>query len=398
MTYRICSSLEPFLEPARPVTRSPFARALSALDPTVHYLNHGAFGACPRVVQDAQRQIRELLEHNPVHFFMRELERRLAETRGILGPFLGANPDDLGFVPNATTGVNTVLSALEFEAGAEIVITDHTYPACRNAVQYWAGRRGLQTRIAKLPFPVSSPEELTRAILAEVTPLTKLVLLDHITSPSGLIMPLESLVGTLHERGIDTLVDGAHGPGMLPLDLDGLGAAYYTGNLHKWCCAPKGAAFLWVRRDRQALIHPLVISHGWAAPRSDRSRFLLEFDWPGTLDPSAILSVPTALDFLASLFPGGMPDLYAHNHALALHGRDSLCAALGTLPPSPDAILGSLAVALFPVQTPKVPTPDELYNDLVATRVAPKVPIVPRPSRAALRLRAHRSASVQLRV
>jgi len=275
------------LTSAAPASRSPFAKHFS-LDPKVSYLNHGAFGACPRVVQDAQAELRVLLEHNPVHFFVRELERRLDETRAVLGPFLGAQPDDLGFVPNASAGVSTVLSALEFAPGDEIVINDHTYPACRNAVQYWAARRGLRARTAKIPFPVSSPEELTQAILAEVTPRTKLVLLDHITSPSGLIMPLESLVSTLHARDIDTLVDGAHGPGMLPLDLDRLGAAYYTGNLHKWCCAPKGAAFLWVRRDRQALIHPLVISHGWAAPRTDRARFLLEFDWPGTLDPSAI--------------------------------------------------------------------------------------------------------------
>ncbi len=359
-----------------PVTRSQFAEHFS-LDPKISYLNHGAFGACPRVVQDAQRQFQDLLEQNPVHFFMRELERRLDETRAVLGPFLGAKPDDLGFVPNATAGVNTVLSALEFETGAEIVINDHTYPACRNAVQYWAARRGLQTRIAKIPFPVSSPEELAEAILAEVTPRTKLVLLDHITSPSGLIMPLESLVSTLHERGIDTLVDGAHGPGMLALDLERLGAAYYTGNLHKWCCAPKGAAFLWVRRDHQALIHPLVISHGWAAPRTDRPRFLLEFDWPGTLDASAILSIPKALEFLAGLFPGGMPALYAHNHALAMKGRDALCAALGTSPPTPDAMLGSLAVALFPTKTPKVPTPDALYNALVARHI--EVPIVPLP-------------------
>jgi isopenicillin-N epimerase len=358
------------------VTRSQFAEHFS-LDPAVIYLNHGAFGAVPRVVQEAQREFRELLERNPVHFFMRELERRLDETRAILGPFLGANPDDLGFVPNATAGVNTVLTALDFEAGAEIVINDHTYPACRNAVQYWAARRGLRVRIAKIPFPVSSDEQLTQAILAEVTPRTKLVLLDHITSPSGLIMPLHDLIRALSERGIDTLVDGAHGPGMLPLHLEALGAAYYTGNLHKWCCAPKGAAFLWVRRDRQALIHPLVISHGWAAPRTDRSRFLLEFDWPGTLDASAILSVPKALSFLSGLFEGGMPALYAHNKALALAGRDTLCAALGTQPPCPDSLLGSLAVALFPEPTPKVPSPDALYNALVGRGI--EVPIVPLP-------------------
>ena len=356
--------------------RSPFAAHFS-LDPNVLYLNHGAFGACPRVVQEVQREYRDRLEKNPVHFFMRELARLLDETRAVLGPFLGANPDDLGFVPNATAGVNAVISALEFEPGAEIVINDHTYPACRNAVQYWAARRGLEVRIAKLPFPTPSAEALSQAILEQVTERTQLVLLDHVTSPSGLIMPLESLVRTLHERGIDTLVDGAHGPGMLPLALERLGAAYYTGNLHKWCCAPKGAAFLWVRCDRQALIHPLVISHGWAAARTDRSRFLLEFDWPGTLDASAILSVPSALSFLGGLFPGGFPALYAYNKALALSGRNTLCAALGTAPPAPDALIGSLAVALFPEHTPKVPTPDALYNALVARGI--EVPIVPFP-------------------
>ncbi len=356
--------------------RSPFAAHFS-LDPNVVYLNHGAFGACPRVVQEVQREYQGRLEKNPVHFFTRELERLLDETRAVLGPFLGANPDDLGFVPNATAGVNTVLSALELEPGAELLINDHTYPACRNAVQYWAARRGLGVRIAQIPFPTASAEALSQAILEQVTERTRLVLLDHITSPSGLIMPVEGLVRTLHERGIDTLVDGAHGPGMLPLNLEQLGAAYYTGNLHKWCCAPKGAAFLWVRRDRQALIHPLVISHGWAAPRTDRSRFLLEFDWPGTLDASAILSVPRALSFLGGLFEGGFPALYAHNRALALAGRDTLCAALGTAQPSPDALLGSLAVALFPERTPKVPTPEALYDALVARGI--EVPIVPFP-------------------
>jgi isopenicillin-N epimerase len=356
--------------------QSPFAKHFS-LDPEVIYLNHGAFGACPLAVSAVQREIRERIEHNPVHFFMRELEGRLDEARAVLAPFLGANAQNLGFVPNATAGVNTVLSALDFEAGSEIVVNDHTYPACRNAVRYWAARRSLQVRTAKLPFPVTSAAELSQAILDEVTPRTRLVLLDHVTSPSGLIVPLAELVGKLHERGVDTLVDGAHGPGMLPLELERLGAAYYTGNLHKWGCAPKGAAFLWVRPDRQALIHPLVISHGWSATRSDRPKFLLEFDWPGTLDPSAILSIPAALSFLSGLFPGGLPALYAHNRALALTGRDTLCAALGTKPPCPDSMLGSLAVALFPERTPNVPTPDALYNALVLRGI--EVPIVPLP-------------------
>ena len=355
---------------------SAFARHFS-LDPDVIYLNHGAFGACPLFVQAKQLEFREQLERNPVRFFLRELEHLLDDTRAVLGPFVGARPEDLAFVPNATAGVNTVLSALDWEPGAEIVINDHTYGACRNAVRHWAARRSHQVRVAKLPFPLASSEELSQAILAQVTERTRLVLLDHVTSPTGLITPLESLVSTLRERGIDTLVDGAHAPGMLPLQLERLGAAYYTGNLHKWACAPKGAAFLWVRRDRQASMHPLVISHGWAATRTDRSRFLLEFDWPGTLDASAILSVPAALSFLGGLFEGGFPALYAHNHRLALTGRDTLCAALDTPPPCADSLLGSLAVVLFPNVTPKVPTPDALYSALVARGI--EVPIVPFP-------------------
>ncbi|HWZ90868.1 MAG TPA: aminotransferase class V-fold PLP-dependent enzyme [Polyangiaceae bacterium] len=356
--------------------RSAFAQHFT-LDPNVTYLNHGAFGACPRPVLAVQQQVRERLERNPMRFFMRELEGLFDETRAVLGPFLGSKPEDLVFVPNATAGVNTVLASLEQEAGSGVVVTDHTYPACRNAVEYWARRRGVQVRVAKLPFPVAAASELTAAVLAAVTPSTRLVLLDHITSPSGLILPIEELVLALRERGIDTLVDGAHGPGMVPLGLERLGATYYTGNLHKWCCAPKGAAFLWVSRERQPSIHPLVISHGWAVARADRPRFLLEFDWPGTLDPSAILSIPAALSFLGALFPGGFPALYAHNHALALKGRDALCAALGTPPPAPDSLLGSLAAVLFPERTPKAPSPDALYNALVARDF--EVPIVPLP-------------------
>ncbi len=360
---------------ARP-PRSEFARHFS-LDPGVTYLNHGAFGACPLEVQKVQEEYRARLERNPLHFFQRELEPALDGVRAILGPFLGAKPEDLAFVPNATAGVNTVLASLEQAAGSEVVITDHTYPACKNAVEYWAKRRGVNVRIAKIPFPLASADEFAEAVLGEVTSKTGLVLLDHITSPSGVIVPIESLVRTLRERGIDTLVDGAHGPGMVPIDLEALGAAYYTGNLHKWCCAPKGAAFLWVPRERQPAIHPLVISHGYAVARTDRTRFQLEFDWPGTLDPSAILAVPAALTFLGKLFSGGHSALYAHNRALALRARDILCAALGTAPPAPDEMMGSLAAVLFPQPTPKVPTPDALYNALLARDF--EVPIVPLP-------------------
>lgn len=361
--------------PARP-PRSELARHFS-LDPSVTYLNHGAFGACPIEVQKVQEEYRARLERNPLHFFLRELEQAFDGVRAVLAPFLGAKPEDLAFVPNATAGVNTVLASLEQTAGSDVVITDHTYPACKNAVEYWAKRRKVAVRVAKIPFPLASSGQLAEAVLRQITPNTRLVLLDHITSPSGVIAPIESLVHMLRERGIDTLVDGAHGPGMVPINLEALGAAYYTGNLHKWCCAPKGAAFLWVPRERQPTIHPLVISHGYAVERTDRPRFHLEFDWPGTLDPSAILAVPAALAFLGKLFPGGEEALYAHNRALALRAREILCAALGTAPPAPDDMIGSLAAVLFPEHTSKAPTPDALYNALLARGF--EVPIVPLP-------------------
>lgn len=326
---------------------SPLARHWD-LDPEVVFLNHGSFGACPRAVLAEQSRLRAELEAEPVRFVHRQAEARLDAARAALATFVGCDPDDLAFVANATTGVSTVLRSLTFAPGDELLTIDHAYNACRNALAFAAERSGARVVVAPIAFPLGGPEAIVDAVLAQVTARTRLALLDHVTSPTGIVLPIAELVRELHARGVDTLVDGAHAPGMLPLELDRLGAAYYTGNCHKWLCTPKGSALLHVRRDRQHRIRPLAISHGANSTRSDRSRFRLEFDFTGTTDPTPFLCVPAALQLLGGLLPGGMPALQAHNHELALAGRDLLCAAIGTPPPAPAVLLGSLAAVPLP--------------------------------------------------
>ncbi len=353
------------------------------LDPDVTFLNHGSYGACPDPVLAIQQAWRDRLEREPVRFLSGDLPGLLDETRVALGAFLGADPEGLAFVTNATTGVNTVLQSLRFEPGDELLANDHEYNATINAMRAVGARDGARVVLARIPFPITGPGEAVAAILGAVTERTRLVLVSHVTSPTGIVLPVGELVAELNARGIDTLVDGAHAPGMIQVDVDALGAAYWTANGHKWLCGPKGTALLWVREDRRDRVHPLVVSHGANAVPGGRSRFRHEFDWVGTADPTGFLALPAAIGWMRDSAPGegGWRAIMAANHALALTGRDVIAAALGVEPPAPDAMLGSMAA--LPLPSVAIDAADA-FHDALETEDRIQVPVGGWPVPAAL--------------
>jgi isopenicillin-N epimerase len=314
-------------------------------DPDLLHLNHGSFGACPAPVLAAQQRWRDTLERDATGFFDLQYDAAVAEARQVLAAFLGADPAGLVFITNSTTGVNAVLRSIgpTLRAGDEILVTDHTYNACRNAVDAVAGVSGARVVVAHVPFPITAAAEATEAVLAKAGAHTRLALIDHVTSSTALVLPVADIVAAL-EPDVPVLIDGAHAPGMVPLHLDALGASYSVGNCHKWMCAPKGAAYLHVRADRRPMVDPLVISHGWnAGARSTGNRLHDLFDWPGTHDPSAWLSVPTAIGTVATLHADGWPGVMRANCDLALAARRLVCYALGVEPPCPEEMIGSMA-------------------------------------------------------
>lgn len=325
------------------------------LDPEVTFLNHGSLGSCPRPVLEAQSRFREELERRPIQFLLRDLASRLAEVRSSLAQLVGCNPDDLALMPNAESCINAVLRSLEFRAGDELLATTHDYNACLNSLDYTASRWGAKVVRAPIPFPIADPSEITASVLARVTPRTRLAMFSHVTSATGLILPLEEIVPELEGRGVQVIVDGAHAPGQVELNIDRVGASYYAGNCHKWLCCPKGTGFLHVRHDLQPAIHPLVISHGMNDPRPDLSLFRKEFDWQGVDDPTGFLCIPTAIQFLGALLPGGIPALTERNHQLALSFRNALCPILRVETPAPNGMIGSMAA--FPIDH-LVPMPE----------------------------------------
>ncbi|EMI17742.1 aminotransferase class V, partial [Rhodopirellula maiorica SM1] len=290
------------------------------LDPQLDFLNHGSFGAVPTVVLQAQQAFRDELESDPIRFLApeRELEAKLDHVRRVLADIVGADDRDVAFVLNATDGVNAVLRSFPFVSGDEIVVTNHGYNACINAAKFAAERAGAVVRVAEVPFPIRDPSQVVDAIEQSLNDRTRLIMIDHITSPTGLVFPVQMVAELAKRRGVRVLVDGAHGPGMVPLDLRNLGVDYYTANHHKWLCAPKVSGFLWVHPQWQSEVRPTIISHAANRPRPNRSRFLAEFDWKGTFDPTPLLALPKAIEFLSSFYPDGLDEWMQVNRNLAI--------------------------------------------------------------------------------
>ncbi len=344
------------------------------LDERYVFLNHGSFGSVPTPVQEAQRRYRDLVEARPIEVLGRRCRELLAPVRERVGRFLRADAMGIGLVTNATEGVNSVLRSLELRPGDVLLTTDHVYRAVHQAMKYVARRAGAEVRIVPVPLPTSGSDEIVERIVAAMDARTRLVLVDHVTSPTAVVFPVAEIARACRERGVECLVDGAHAPGMLDLDLAAIDATYYTGNLHKWVCAPKGSAFLWVTESRRAGVHPSTVSHFLD------EGFDSEFDWQGTRDISAWLAVQDAIAFFEPL---GWSALRGHNASLASWGRRLLCGELGTRPLTPmparagsAELLGSIATIELPRTAPgRFPGPEALQADLYE-RERIEVPII----------------------
>jgi isopenicillin-N epimerase len=308
-----------------------------ALDPEVTFLNHGSFGATPRALLSIQRQWQDRLEHAPVDFQIRQLPGLLRHAADQIAPWLGADGSDLVFVQNATAACNAVLRSVRLEPGDRVVTLDHVYPAVHNLLRFVCERAGAELVCVELPCPEVDErwiDALDRALAG-----ARLAVLDHITSASGLVLPIERLVALCNTHGVPVLVDGAHGPGQVDLDLNQLGATWYTGNLHKWLCAPKGCAVLWTAPHAQGALHSHVVSHGY------QQGVAAEFDWPGTLDPSPWLTAPAALEFRRSF---GDAAWSTYTHQLALTARQILLDGLDLPAVGGGDRVGTMAAVLLP--------------------------------------------------
>jgi isopenicillin-N epimerase len=355
-------------------------RSLFLLDPTVTFLNHGSFGACPRpVFEEYQRWQREL-ERQPVEFLGRRHWDLLTEARTELARFLNAPPDDIVFTENATAGVNVVARSIDLKPGDEILTTDHEYGACDLTWEYLQGCKGVTITKAEIPLPVTTPEAVVEAIWAKVTERTRVIYLSHVTSGSALIFPVAEICKRARAAGIFTVIDGAHAPGQVPVDLTAIGADCYAGNLHKWLCAPKGSGFLYVRPEHQEWMMSGIVSWGWGVrPEFGTTQFQRRNAWQGTRDPAAYLAVPAAIRFQAEHDWEAVRD---RCHELVCKARRRI-ANLTDLPQiAPESRTWFVQMATCPVRTASI---EQLKTNLY-DKCRIEIPVGERDGRQAVRV------------
>jgi isopenicillin-N epimerase len=309
-------------------------RDLFLLRPDVVFLNHGSFGACPRPVFETYQRWQLELERQPVEFLGRRFEPLMRQARAALGAYVGAEPDDLVYVPNATTGLNIVARSLPLAAGDEVLSTDHEYGALDRTWRFMCRRRGARYVRQPVPLPITSSEQVVGTIWAGMTARTRVLFVSHVTSPTAVILPVAELVRRARQAGIITVVDGAHAPGQIPLDLEAMGADFYAGNCHKWMMAPKGSAFLYARREAQPLLEPLVVSWGWESDEPGPSRFVDHHEWQGTREIAPFLAVPAAIQFMEQ---HGWARVRRACHELVRYARRAIAGLTGLPPITPDA-------------------------------------------------------------
>jgi isopenicillin-N epimerase len=333
-----------------------FGRSLLAhwwLDPAITYLNHGTVGATPRVVLEAQQAWQRRMEAQPAAFLFRELMRLVPDEPGqprlllrqatdAVGEFLGARGDDLVFVDNATTGINAVLRSIALAPGDEIVVLDQAYGAVVKAAEFVARAAGARVIVAATPFPApgDGPAAYVEAVERVLTPRTRLAVIDHIASETALLLPIVEMTAACRARGVPVLVDGAHAPGAIPLDIESIGADWYVANLHKWAFAPRACGLLWVAPAHRATLHPPVISWGLDIGLAQ------EFEWTGTRDPSAMLTAPDGIAFMRDVL--GVDAMRAWNHGLAWRMAHELAARWGQPFTTPEAMVGCMASVALP--------------------------------------------------
>jgi isopenicillin-N epimerase len=339
-------------------------RLLFLLDDTIHFLNHGSFGACPRPVFEAYQAWQRRLERQPVLFLGRELAGLDQQARQVLATYLHTAAENLAFIPNATQGVNVVSRSLALGPGDEILTSDHEYGACDYAWEFSCKKSGATIIHQPIPLPVHSSEEMLEQFWQGVTPRTRVISLSHITSPTALRLPVEAICARARQAGILTLVDGAHAPGQIPLDLEAIEADFYVGNAHKWMLCPKGAGFLYARPEAQHLVEPLVVSWGYhATPETTRGSLFLDYlGWTGTKDPAAYLSVPAAIQFMQAQH---WEQVRQACHALLRSAILRICAfaQMEPLYPLDSDLFHQMGIAPLPVRTDIAALKRRLYDE-----------------------------------